>query len=430
MSRPIFLGFLVFVLLFVGLVTLQGAILALTIPLLLYLSYGFWRGPEEIKLVAQRELSAERIASNEPVRVKVTIINNGDNLEELRIEDILSSSLKISDGSNHHSISLAKDGKFEFGYTLQGPRGNYSLEALRFEATDCFGILQTSRTVLTNGRLFVFPPVTKLKLVSIQPRRTRIYAGNIPARVGGAGVEFFGVRDYQAGDPTRWINWRVSARHVNRNAAYETLYSTEFQQERVADVAIILDGRERANIYSGGHSLFEHSVLAAAAMSDGLLAQGNRVGLLVYGHYLQWTLPGYGKLQRERILNALAHASLGPSQVFDDLQFLPVRAFPPESQIVLISPIIEGDINTLVQLRARGYQVLVMCPDSVAFEENYLPRQPEVRLAARIIRMERQLTLTRLKRAGIRFVDWNVSQPFDQAVGQALRFHRPIGNRL
>ena len=424
MSRPLFLSLLIFILLLIGLATLSSAVIALTIPILLYLFYGFWRAPDGIRLEVQRELSAERVVPDAPVTVKVTIINRGGDLEELKVEDVLSSSLAITDGTNRHLISLPKDGKFAFEYTLRGPRGSYPMETLRVEAIDHFGIVRAFQSVRTYGQLLIFPLVIKLKYVSIHPRRTRVYAGAIPARVGGAGVEFFGVRDYQPGDPPRRINWHASARRV------EELYSNEFQQERVADVGIVLDGRERANFFSGGRSLFEHSVLAAAALSDALLRQGNRVGLLTYGHYLQWTLPGYGKLQRERILQALADATPGPSQIFEGLEYLPVRAFPLESQIVLISQVMEDDYRPLIQLRARGYQVLVVSPDSVAFEENLLPRQTEVQLAARVVRMERQLLITHLKRAGIQFIEWNVSKPFDQAVDQALRFHRRIGSRL
>ena len=121
-------------------------------------------------------------------------------------------------------------------------------------------------------------------------------------------------------------------------------------------------------------SLFEHSVLAAGSLADALLQQGNRVGLLVYSQYLHWTLPGYGKLQRERILQALAGAAPGASQIFDGLQYLPTRLFPAESQIVLVSPLVEDDYLTLVQLRARGYQVMVVSPDPVGFEARLLPR--------------------------------------------------------
>jgi uncharacterized protein (DUF58 family) len=104
----------------------------------------------------------------------------------------------------------------------------------------------------------------------------------------------------------------------------------------VADVGIVLDGRLRTNEFARGHSLFEYSVQAAASLADALLNQGNRVGLLLYASYLGWTLPGYGKIQRERILHALANARTGESQVFSDLEHIPTRLFPPESDICLV----------------------------------------------------------------------------------------------
>jgi uncharacterized protein (DUF58 family) len=204
------------------------------------------------------------------------------------------------------------------------------------------------------------------------------------------------------------------------------LYSNEFQQERVADVGIVLDGRERSNLFAGGRSLFEPSVVAASALAGAFLAQGNRVGLLIYSQYLQWTLPGYGKLQRERILQALSGAAVGASQIFDGLQYLPARVFPAESQIVLVSPLVEDDYSTLIQLRARGYQILLVVPDPVSFEQEYLSgrtgrlAKADVELAARVVRMERALMLGRLQRAGLQVVEWDVAQPFDQAVRRAV----------
>ena len=423
MSRAVLLGSLILILVLAGLATLRGAFVALSMPLLVYVLYGFWLSPDRIELQAQREIGAERVPVQTPVKIRVTITNMGPGLEELALQDALVAGLSITDGCNHHLISLARGGTFSFEYTVSGPRGSFPFEGIHIEGGDTLGLIRLPQNLPVSGQLFVLPDVTRVRQVYIRPRRTRAYAGTIPARVGGPGVEFFGVRDYEPGDSPRQINWRVSARHP------ENLYSNEYQQERVADVGIVLDGRERSNLF-GGYSLFEHSVEAAGALADTFLAQGNRVGLLVYSQYVQWTLPGYGKLQRERILHALAGARTGASQVFDGLQYLPTRMFPSESQIVLVSPLVEDDYSTLIQLRARGYQVLVITPDPVSFEQAHLLRgrkgygAADVELATRIVRMERRLMLGRLQRAGLQVVEWDVARPFEQAVRGSLRRQR------
>jgi len=227
-------------------------------------------------------------------------------------------------------------------------------------------------------------------------------------------VEFYGVREYQSGDPLRWINWRASARH------YRALFTNEFEQERIADVGLILDARQRHDIRSKEGSLLEHAIQATASLAEIFLRDGNRVGLLIYGWFLDWTFPGYGKVQRERILRALSRARTGDSIVFETLDYLPVRFFPARSQIVVISPLCRDDLAILIRLKARGYEVLVVSPDPVSFEAKSLAPQPGVALATRIARLERTLLLRKLRRAGIRIVDWRVDKPLDQVIHASL----------
>jgi uncharacterized protein (DUF58 family) len=240
-------------------------------------------------------------------------------------------------------------------------------------------------------------------------------------------VDFFGVREYQQGDPMRWINWRASARHSR------AIFTNEFEQERIADVGLILDARQRSEIRLNGISLFEHAIRATAALADVFIQDGDRVALLVYGRGLEWTLPGYGKVQRERILRALARAKTGDSLVFESMDYLPTRLFPPKSQIVILSPLCQDDLPMLTRLRSRGYQVLIISPDPVTFEAYYTrgykrghgpasegALSDETELAMRLARIERVLLLRQLQRVGIRIVDWPVDQPLDQTIHTAL----------
>jgi uncharacterized protein (DUF58 family) len=230
------------------------------------------------------------------------------------------------------------------------------------------------------------------------------------------------VRDYQLGDAWHQVNWHASARHM------EEIYSNEFEQERAADIGLILDSRRESYLVFKNQNMFEYAVIATASLAQSFLDDGNRVGLVQYGQYISWTFPGYGKVQRERILSALAQSAPGESLV-DHLEHLPVRFFPPRSQVVLISPVQSKDLDVLLNFRARGYAVLVISPDPVTFELSHLPLTPAVRLAARIARLERTVLLRHLGQAGIRVLDWDVTVPFDQAVIALRRSAVRFGGR-
>ena len=442
MRRVTLLSLVIYALILTGLIARSGPVLALSLLFVTYFAASLLRAPGEASLDITRTLSAERVGSNVPVEVTMTVTNAGSSAEELQIEDGVPQGLTVSDGSPRHVLELAHGQTATWTYTIHGLRGYYTFSPVRVKAYGSLGLVSREQTfALAAGRLFILPPVLRLKYVAIRPRRTRVYSGLIPARVGGTGTDFFGVREYQAGDPPHWINWHATARHP------ETLFSNEFEQERVTDIGIVLDGRQRANLY-GHQSIFEYSTLAAAALADAFLSQGNRVSLLVYGRFLQWTLPGYGKVQRERILRTLALAEMGDSQAFADLDNIPTRLFPAHSQVVLISPLIYGDspfkregtddVEVLIRLRARGYQVMVISPDPVTFEESVLRAstvqkvsQADVRLAARIAQIERSLMLQRLRRAGIQVINWDVSKPFEQTMhgqlGRPLAYLRATG---
>jgi uncharacterized protein (DUF58 family) len=414
MYRPILLSVLVYGLLLAGLISLRGELIAFAIPFMVYLLHGFWTAPEELNLQIQRKISHDRISPDAEATVTLTVTNLGADIEELALEEKIFPKLTVHDGDTRHLIRLPKGGSRAFSYVVSGARGSYRFDGTQATSMGLSGLIQREQYFKSNERLFIFPEFRRLKRAAIRPRRTRVYAGAIPARVGGSGIEYFGVREYQFGDSPRTVNWKVSARHA------ENLYSNEYQQERVADVGIVLDARARTNLFHSNHSLFEYAVTAAAALSDVFLAQGNRVGLLIYGAYLGWTYPDYGKIQRERIMQALAHAEVGVSSVFAGLEHLSPRMFPPESQIVLVSPLVSDDLEVLIQLRGRGYQVMVVSPDSVKFELGLLPNSKETETAARVVRMERELFLRRLGRAGVQVIGWDVLVPFDQAVGPSL----------
>lgn len=415
MWRRLLLSLLSGGLLLWGLLTLNGSLLALAIPLIAYLGMTLVNTPAELRLSAIRTVSADRVSQGTPVTVRLTVRNEGERLEEVLVEERLPPRLEHVAGRTQALVSLPPGGTLTLEYTVRAARGLFDLAPVLATARDPFGLLLRQAALDLPGRFLVMPTAPRLRQLSIRPRRTLAYAGPVPARQGGTGVDFFGVREYQSGDPLRWINWKAIARHPTG------FFTNEFEQERITDVGLILDARRRSDRRrADGERLFEHAVSATAALAQMFLSQGNRVGLLVYGRFPEWTFPGYGKVQQERIMRALAQAETGESMVFERLENLPARFFPARSQLVIVSPLCADDLPTLVRLRAHGYHLLAISPDPVSFEVSGLKPLPEMALAARIARIERTILLRRLLEAGIQALDWRVEWPFDLAVHAAL----------
>jgi uncharacterized protein (DUF58 family) len=412
-GRFVSLAAIAYVLIFIGLITMNGASLALAVPLIVFLTVSLVHRPPRIQVSAERVLNGDVVAQNSPVQVKVKVTNTGPDLDEVLVEDTLPDGLELVEGKLRTLTALPHGTWAELNYTVRAARGSFTFHDIHVSASEHLGVLREEISLSGYNRVVFLPEAYHLKKVAIRPRRTHGHFGPIPSRQPGSGVDFFGLREYQMGDPRRWINWRASARQDQQ------LFVNQFEQERIADVGIILDARRQSNILlSNGQSLFEYSVRATGALSDALLGDGNRVGLLIYGFGVERTFPGYGKVQQERIMYALGQTRTGHNFALENLGFLPTRFFPAGSQIVMVSPLLMEDVPALTQLRATGYEVMIISPDPVDFEARVLGSKGS--LAWQIARVERALLLRKLQRMGIRVLDWPVDRPFEPLVRASL----------
>ena len=409
------LSTVVLLLLVMGLVLRRGEILLLALPVITYLVAGIWLSfsPEEVRLTAWREISERRVFAHDEVTIRVEVRSFGRRLSEVQVIEELPPGLTLLAGETGLVTSLDRGERAELVYHVTAERGRFEFSAVKARVADSLGFNLLELELPCPGEILFTPPFEELRDITIAPRRTKVYSGVVKARLGGTGVEFFGTREYYQGDEFRWIDWNATAR-LGR------LITTEFEQERVADVGIILDARARADVVVEGESLFEWSVRAAASLARYFIKEGNRVGLLIYGRYLDWTFPGYGRLQLVKLMEALTRAEKGDKAIFEGLENIPRRLFPAGSQLVLISRLLPQDIEILRRLRAL-YSVIVVSPDPFEFEWARLAkRDGAAELARRIGRLRRELMLGRLREAGIRVVDWKVSQPLKGAAKEAL----------
>jgi uncharacterized protein (DUF58 family) len=394
--------------------TLNGYLIAMTLPFIVFLAAAYQYAPGEVQVIVRRRFSASYVFPGKEVEVTLLVENHGAESYEILIEDILPEELELIDGQPRILTLIPPNEAAEVCYTVRGKRGGFIFRPVELTVFDRLGLFTRKLVLEAPGQILVKPDVDRMRSLSVRPPRTHGFSGAIPGRQGGSGTNFYGVREYQLGDLLRRINWKSTARHE------ESLFTNEFERERVADIGLILDARQRTDVQASNETLFEHSVSAIAALADMFLQSGNRVGLLIYGRGQETTFPGYGKIQREKILRALAQASTGDNMALESFTYLPTRIFPPRSQIVLVSPLCQEDLPVLSRLRSYGYQMLVVSPDPVQYEASRFGFDTTQPLAVRIAHMERQVLLRRLQRAGILVVDWMVDAPLGQAVFTAV----------
>ena len=427
MKRAATLSFLILILLAAGLALRDGRIVALCLPLVAYLAVALVQSPSQPELEVIAHLSPASAAEGSVIDVSLHVRNTGPTLAHLSVQDRLPESLRVISGSVGGLGSLESGDSLQFNYQIRAVRGLFNFSEVQISVSDPLDLFRRSSSSPTSRSLLVRPNPRRVRHVELQPQRTGVHAGLYRAQRGGPGVEFHGVRPYTAGDSRRWINWRASARQ------WDTLLVNEFEQERAIEIGIIVDARSRSNTVVGARSSFGSSIQAAASLSDLFLSQANRVGLMLYGSHLDWTVPGYGRIQRERIMRALAKARVGHSRIFDRIKNLPTRLFPPQSQLIFISPVLREDVKFLRSLRARGYPILVISPDRIAAESELLAGEADLDLAVRLARLDQAMISRGLAHVGIPRVVWDIRRPLEQAIeaqaGRPRRWLRAVGAR-
>lgn len=398
-----------------ALIIRNGKLLSLAIPFLVYLIVGFIQAPGKIKLTATRTIDKVSVYPLEPVNTRIEVMNLGNGLVNLHLNDSIYSKMTILEGQVEQILSLSPGESTELNYKFEAARGVYSWEKIHACASDPFGLFDRGYDFPAPGEILVRPAPMKIRQMVSKPRFTLHSAGPISARLAGLGTDFWGIRQYRAGDSLRRLNWRLAARHPQK------LFTNEYEREEIADFGLILDTRKLTHADTLDEALFEYSVSAAISFSDNYIKNGHRVSLLVFGKSITTLFPGYGKKQINALRRNLSRATLGAYVPLNYLEYFPTRLFPARSVITIFSTVDPRDIDVYARLRAIGYDVLLITPDAVDFYSRILRMAELDNLAIRAARVARVIYLKRLLKLGVKVIDWQVDTPLETTIHKTMR---------
>ncbi len=176
----------------------------------------------------------------------------------------------------------------------------------------------------------------------------------------GYGVDFADLREYQAEDDIRYIDWNVTAR-------MDTPYVRQYAEDREITAWFLLDLSPSVDFGTAKTQSVKRTVLIdfVTTLARLLTRHGNRVGAMFYGSRIERTIPARGgRIQVLRLVNDLLKQPRLPRAPFTDLTPLlegGLHAIKRRSLVFIVSDFIsvpgwERPLNTL----NRRHEVLAV----------------------------------------------------------------------
>ncbi len=275
----------------------------------------------------------------------------------------------------------------------------------------------------------VEPPYTAPRSLPLPERLTGLTGPHNSSRPGDGG-EFRDIDRFTSGDRLRRIDWRATAR---RAQAPGELYVRRTTATSDAAILIVLDSRDDvtdgvAEWSSGaprnrGISSLDLAREGASSLAAGYIRSGDRVGFHDLATQTRALRPGGGARHLYRVLDAIARTR--PSGYASDRVRAPQVV--PGAEIIVFSTFLDEEAAHLAVLwRASGHRVIGVdtLPNPVT---TGLIRRELV--AFRIVMMERDERLHRLRAAGIDVVHWERSADHPDRESVLRILSRPRGVR-
>lgn len=191
------------------------------------------------RLVIERKLPTH-LNADERLRVDVTVTNRRRwfGVWAIRVEDFVErDGARAADAARVRVFfpRIPARETRQVGYDGRLPlRGRYRFGPLRVSTRFPLGLIEHSIELDDRAELLVHPKLGRLSRGWEKMIREHEAGSQRMSRRGLLEADFYGLREWRAGDSRRWIHWRTSARRGS-------LFVRQFEQQRSQNLALLID---------------------------------------------------------------------------------------------------------------------------------------------------------------------------------------------
>lgn len=254
----------------------------------------------------------------------------------------------------------------------------------------------------------------------------QMFPENDSAVSGIQTTEFRDIRDYHFGDPIKSINWRATVRSPGFNSGAGVPLVNEYEREGKKAVWIMLDAAPYMQVGTSVDNSFESAIKAATGIAQFYLDRGYKLGAYIYnGDKQAFFYPDVGRKQMLRWQRAVT--GLRPGEGTDEGLYGAVERckrflLQDKPLVVIVTRLGKADERTFQALkklrgmtarRRKRIPVLIVSPVVHA----HLPANEDYRgdIVTLLRRRERPL-VQRVRRSGVRVVEWDPTEANLEAV--------------
>ncbi len=361
---------------------------------------------------AVREVSAIRqpprvFSLGDELSVRVQLENRGATPLHLTVIDELPAQLQVRD--HRLSLQLPPRGRRTLAYGVRPTtRGVYRFGDLNVFLQTTWRLAERRLVVEHAQEVAVYPSIVQMKRFSPGNRAPVSAAGRRQPRPVAKSYEFDRIKEYVRGDDLRSVNWKATARRGQ-------VMVNQYETERAQRIYCLLDKGRTMRMPFGGLSLLDYAINASLALSNVVLRQQDRAGLLTFSDKLGDVLVADQKPdQLHRIFETLYRQQEREGESDYDLLYYATRRLLPGRSLLLLFTNFESNYaldRVLPVLRriARNHTLCVILFENTEVAQLLDAPTPDVesvyrKSTARRYLQERQLMAARLRQNGIRVV--------------------------
>lgn len=278
----------------------------LSVTLIAVYVYAFRAFASELEgpgLEIERTVLGDLAFAEEPVAVRVELLNKGPSTIRGTFEDLLPEDATLADGTNISTMPIPPRSILRLSYSIVPQRrGTTVMPGMRMAFTDGLGMFTEEQFVEKPSTINVHTQKESLD-------RARRMAGREHLEFSGMGrnpavvlreLEFDGIRDYVPGDRARDIHWKLLPK-------LGKLMTKTYRREGLIHTTVFLDCGRSMRLGSGKMTKIDHALDLSIQLSNVLLSSFNPTGVATFDEVriIDRVSPSLGRRQFEKIVGSL-----------------------------------------------------------------------------------------------------------------------------